>query len=102
VGWLSLGSIVATALWLLSSLLFGGYVSMAHYDTTYGSLGTVVALIMWMYVSAYAMLLGAFLDAEAERQTARDSTTGAALPLGQRGGRGRGCQRGARSRMTQA
>lgn len=75
--WLSLGSIAATVLWLLSSLLFGWYVSMAHYDTTYGSLGTVVALIMWMYVSAYAMLLGAFLDAEAERQAARDSTTGA-------------------------
>jgi membrane protein len=40
---------------------------------------------MWMYVSAYALLLGAFLDAEAERQTARDTTTGRPRPLGQRG-----------------
>jgi membrane protein len=83
--WLSLGSLVATVLWLVISLLFGWYVSVAHYNTTYGSLGTVVALIMWMYLSAYAMLLGAFLDAEAERQTARDSTTGTPLPLGRRG-----------------
>jgi membrane protein len=83
--WLSLGSIVATALWLVSSLLFGWYVQKAHYDTTYGSLGAVVALVMWMYVSAYAMLLGAFVDAEAERQTARDSTTGSPRPMGERG-----------------
>lgn len=83
--WLSFGSVVATGLWLLGSVLFGWYVSVAHYDTTYGSLGTVVALIMWLYVSAYAVLLGAFLDAEAERQTARDSTTGRPRPLGRRG-----------------
>ena len=83
--WLSLGSASATLLWLAGSLLFGWYVSAAGYETTYGSLGTVVAVIMWMYVSAYAMLLGAFLDAEAERQTARDSTTGKPLPLGERG-----------------
>jgi membrane protein len=83
--WLSLGSVTATLLWLIGSVLFGWYVSVASYETTYGSLGTVVALIMWMYVSAYALLLGAFLDAETERQTARDSTTGAPQPLGERG-----------------
>lgn len=83
--WLSLGCVTATLLWLAGSMLFGWYVSVASYDATYGSLGTVVALIMWMYVSAYAVLLGAFLDAEAERQTARDSTTGRAQPLGDRG-----------------
>jgi membrane protein len=83
--WLSLGSIAATVLWLIGSLLFGWYLSVARYDATYGSLGAVVALVMWLYVSAYALLLGAFLDAEAERQTARDSTTGAARPMGERG-----------------
>jgi membrane protein len=82
--WLSLGSITATLLWLVGSLAFGWYVSVARYDTTYGSLGAVVALLMWMYISAYALLLGAFLDAEAERQTARDSTTGRPLPMGER------------------
>ncbi len=83
--WLSLGSTAATVLWLAGSVLFGWYVSVASYDATYGSLGTVVALIMWMYVSAYALLFGAFLDAEAERQTGRDSTTGRERPLGERG-----------------
>jgi membrane protein len=58
---------------------------VANYDTTYGSLGAVVALVMWLYVSSYAVLLGAFLDAEAERQTARDSTTGRPRPIGKRG-----------------
>lgn len=82
--WLSLGSIAATLLWLLGSLAFGWYVSVARYDTTYGSLGAVVALIMWLYISAYALLLGAFVDAEAERQTAIDSTTGRPLPMGGR------------------
>jgi membrane protein len=82
--WLSSGSVLSTGLWLTGSLLFGWYVSVADYDTTYGSLGTVVALIMWMYVSAYALLFGAFFDAEAERQTARDTTTGADRPLGER------------------
>jgi membrane protein len=83
--WLSLGSIAATLLWLAGSVAFGWYVSVAKYDTTYGSLGAVVALLMWIYISAYALLLGAFLDAEAERQTARDSTTGRPLPMGERG-----------------
>jgi membrane protein len=83
--WLSLGSITATLLWLAGSLVFGWYVAVAKYDTTYGSLGAVVALIMWLYVSAYAVLIGAFLDAEAERQTAQDSTTGKAREIGKRG-----------------
>lgn len=83
--WLTIGSATATLLWLAGSVLFGWYVSIFGYESTYGSLGTVVALIMWMYVSAFALLLGAFLDAEAERQTARDSTTGRERPIGERG-----------------
>jgi membrane protein len=83
--WLTLGSAVGTTLWLLGSLLFGWYASMANYATTYGSLGAVVALLMWIFVSAYSLLLGAFINAEAERQTARDSTTGPERPLGERG-----------------
>jgi membrane protein len=83
--WLTLGSAVGTALWLLGSVLFGWYASVANYATTYGSLGAVVALLMWIFVSAYSVLLGAFINAESERQTARDSTTGPERPMGNRG-----------------
>ena len=55
------------------------------YNATYGSLGAVVVLLMWLFVSAYAILLGATINAEAERQTAEDSTTGRPRPMGQRG-----------------
>jgi membrane protein len=77
--------VIATALWLIASLAFGWYARFAGYGASYGSLGAVVALMMWFYISAYAVLLGAFFDAEAERQTAADSTTGPAQPLGRRG-----------------
>lgn len=84
--WLSLGSTLATVLWLLATVGFGLYARwFGNYDATYGSLGAVVVLLMWLYVSAYAVLLGGLLNAEAERQTAQDSTTGPARPMGSRG-----------------
>ncbi|HEU4959704.1 MAG TPA: YihY/virulence factor BrkB family protein [Sphingomonas sp.] len=84
--WLTIGSISATILWLVATLLFGVYVAhFANYNATYGSLGAVVVLMMWLWVSAYAILIGAELNAEAERQTGVDSTTGAPRPRGERG-----------------
>jgi membrane protein len=84
--WLSLGSGVATLLWLLVTIGFGLYASrFGDYNATYGSLGAVVVLLLWLYVSAYAILLGAEVNAESERQTARDSTTGPPRPMGERG-----------------
>lgn len=57
--WLSLGAICATLLWLIATLGFGLYAAeFGNYDATYGSLGAVVVLLMWLYVSAYAVLLG--------------------------------------------
>ncbi len=86
--WVSWGAVTATALWILSSALFSIYVSrFAHYDKSYGSLGAVVVLLMWLYLSSYSVLLGAELNAEIEHQTARDSTTGREQPMGQRGAR---------------
>jgi membrane protein len=73
-GWrlISPGSIAATLLWLLASAAFSFYVSnFATYEASYGTLGAVVALLMWFYVSVYVILLGAELDAEIQR--ARDS-----------------------------
>lgn len=84
--WLSAGSALATLLWLIATVGFGAYAAtLGNYNATYGSLGAVVVLLMWLWVSAYAILLGAVVNAEAERQTAEDSTTGPAKPLGQRG-----------------
>jgi membrane protein len=84
--WLTVGSIAATLLWLAATVLFGLYVaSFANYNATYGSLGAVVVLMMWLWVSAYAILIGAEINAEAERQTGVDSTTGPPRPRGERG-----------------
>ncbi len=84
--WLTLGSCLATLLWLLATLGFGLYASwFGDYDATYGSLGAVVVLLMWLYVSAYAVLVGGLINAETERQTARDTTTGPEEPMGHRG-----------------
>ncbi len=83
--WVSPGAIVATVLWLIGSALFSLYVSkVGSYDKTYGPLGAVVVFLMWLYISAFVVLLGAELNSELERQTKRDTTTGAEKPLGQR------------------
>ncbi len=67
--WVSWGSLAAALLWLAGSALFSLYIGeFASYDKTYGSLGAVVALLMWLYLSAYAVLIGARLNAEIERR----------------------------------
>ncbi len=84
--WVTPGSILATLLWVAASVLFSLYVSdFANYSTTYGSLGAVAGIMMWFFVSAYVVLLGAELNAELELQTARDSTEGPPKPMGSRG-----------------
>lgn len=84
--WVSPGAVAATVLWLVASAAFSLYVShFGSYDKTFGSLGAVVILLMWFYISAYVVCLGAELNAELERQTRRDSTTGPEKPIGSRG-----------------
>jgi membrane protein len=84
--WLSIGALVGVGVWVLGSALFSVYVStLASYDETYGTLGGVVVLLMWLYLTAFAILLGAEVNAELERQTQRDTTTGPERPPGQRG-----------------
>ena len=84
--WVTPGSVVATVLWVVVSALFSLYVAQfATYDATYGPLGTVVGVMMWFFVTVYAVLLGAELNAELELQTARDSTDGPPRPMGARG-----------------
>lgn len=84
--WLTLGSSVATLLWIFASIGFSFYVSQfASYNETYGSLGGVVIMLMWLYISAYIVILGATINAAAEQQTSKDSTIGPAKERGQRG-----------------
>jgi membrane protein len=84
--WITPGSLLAAATWLLLTVAFGYYLTnVANYSASYGSLGAVVALLTWMYLSAYVFILGAELNSEIEHQTAKDSTTGPPEPLGERG-----------------
>jgi membrane protein len=84
--WVSVGSVFAAVTWIVASYLFSWYLaSFANYNATYGSLGAVVGLMMWLWISTILVLLGAELNAEIEHQTARDSTIGGEKPLGARG-----------------
>jgi membrane protein len=61
------GTALATLLWLVSSYLLSLYIGrLANFDATYGSIGAVVGIMLWFYVSAYAAILGAELNAQLE------------------------------------
>lgn len=67
--WLLPGVVVASLGALLATFLFGFYVSQfGGYNATYGALGTVVSFLMWLYLSAYLVLVGAELNSEVEHQ----------------------------------
>jgi membrane protein len=84
--WVTWGAAIATLIWVLGSIAFSIYVrNFGSYNETYGSLGAVIILLMWLWLSAFVVLLGAELNAEMEHQTERDSTTGAPEPRGRRG-----------------
>lgn len=84
--WITPGSLFTAVTWLLLTLLFGFYVTrITDYSATYGALGTMIALLTWMYLSAYMFVIGAELNSEIEHQTARDSTTGEPRKMGERG-----------------
>jgi membrane protein len=84
--WVSVGSLFATAIWLLASAGFSFYVAhFAQYDRIYGSLGAVIVLLFWLYLTFYIILLGAEINAELELQTAKDTTRGRPRPSGRRG-----------------
>jgi membrane protein len=84
--WVSPGAITATVMWIVGSIGFTIYVThFGSYDKTYGSLGGAVVLLTWLYVSAFAVLLGAVVNAQSERQTRRDTTEGTPRRMGQRG-----------------
>jgi membrane protein len=84
--WVSWGAVLAAVLWIAASLLFSIYVSnFGTYNETYGALGAVMVLLLWLWITAFVVLLGAELNAEMEHQTERDTTVGEPKPRGDRG-----------------
>jgi membrane protein len=72
--WVSWGAVIATFLWVLGSIGFSTYVSnFGSYDRIYGSLGAVIVVLTWFWLSAFIILMGAQLNAEIERETASAS-----------------------------
>ena len=66
--WVTPGSLVAIVVWIVASALFGFYVAnFGSYDKTYGTLGGLVALLVWLWISNLAILFGHQLNAELER-----------------------------------
>lgn len=83
--WLTPGSVLTAVLWLMLTLGFGFYVArFGNYNASYGSLGAVVVMLTWLYLSSYVLLFGAELNSELEKQTEADTTDGFARPLGER------------------
>jgi membrane protein len=66
--WVTPGSLVAVVIWVIASALFGFYVSnFGSYDKTYGTLGGLIALLVWFWITNLAILFGHQLNAERER-----------------------------------
>ncbi|MGI3780077.1 MAG: YihY/virulence factor BrkB family protein [Janthinobacterium lividum] len=83
--WVSVGAGIATLLWIAASVGFSIYVSQfGSYAKTYGAIAGIVILLLWLFITAYAILLGAEINAESEQQTIKDTTKGPPEPIGER------------------
>lgn len=84
--WIIPGAIAAGVIWMLASIAFSAYLENFNaYNATFGSLGAVAALLMWFWLSAYAICLGAELNAQLELFTTVDTTIETPARRGQRG-----------------
>ena len=67
IKWISLGSVIATLLWILASGLFAVYVTnFSSYDKTFGALAGIVIFLLWMWLTNFSLLFGAQVNAEVE------------------------------------
>lgn len=70
IRWFSPGLFVAVVLWAASSFGFSQFLAnFGNYNEIYGSIGAIIALMMWFYISAWVVLFGAVLNSELERPT---------------------------------
>jgi membrane protein len=78
------GSVLATVLWLLGSLAFRFYVvNFGSYNETYGTIGGIMVLLLWLYISGLCVIIGAEMNAEIEHASAHGKAPGEKVP-GQR------------------
>ena len=71
LGWVSLGSCLCAVAWLVSTLLFGVYITdLANYGSVFGSFATLFVLMTYLYLSTTAFLIGAEIDAQLRRRHA--------------------------------
>ncbi len=79
--WITPGSVLATLLWIAISLGFKLYLArFANYNETYGAIGGVMVLMLWFYLSAIALLIGAELNAEIEHASPYGKSPGEKVP----------------------
>jgi membrane protein len=65
--WITPGSLIAAVLWLIGSLAFRYYVvNFGSYESSYGAIAGVILLMLWFYLSAFVIILGAEISAEIE------------------------------------
>jgi membrane protein len=79
--WVTPGAVLGTLLWLIASLAFKLYVTrFGTYNETYGSLGGVIVLMLWFYLSSLAILIGAEMNAEIEHASPHGKAPGEKVP----------------------
>ena len=84
--WIVPGAIAAGVIWMIASIAFSAYLENFNaYNATFGSLGAVAALLMWFWLSAYAICIGAELNAQLELFTTVDTTIDEPTRRGRRG-----------------
>jgi membrane protein len=82
--WASVGAVVATLIWLAASIGFSIYTStFGNYAKTYGVFAGIVVLLLWLWLTMYAILLGAEINAEAEQQAIAATSNAQEEPLGE-------------------
>jgi membrane protein len=79
--WITPGAVLTTLLWLLASLVFKFYLAnFGDYNATYGSLGGVIVLMLWFYISGLAILSGSEMNAEIEHASPHGKAPGEKVP----------------------
>lgn len=79
--WLTPGSLVATALWIVGSLGLRLYVvTVGSYNETYGAIGGVMVMLLWLYITGLAIVVGAEMNAEIEHASPHGKARGEKVP----------------------